>query len=94
MTWTLRRKSNWEQRDDAIDKASDLIHRAIAELRQASNCAARMLDEEMATALWNLSDELPIVTREIDAHLSPSWRAHVDKPRLPVRSLSRPAKYE
>lgn len=89
----LRRKTAWQKRDDAIDKASELLHEAIGQLRLAHHYAAAMGDSEFATALWELADELPLVTREVDAHLIPNWRWHLNNPRLPVRSLSRPAKY-
>jgi hypothetical protein len=84
----FRRKTSWDKRDQAIGKASDLLHEAIGQLRLAHYYAAEMKDKEFATALWELADEMPVVTREIDGHLHPTWRVHLDHPRLPLRALS------
>ncbi len=84
----FQRKTTWDKRDQAIEKASDLIHAGIQQLRPAHHYAAEMGDPEFATALWELAEELPAVTREIDGHLHEGWRTHIDHPRLPLRRLS------
>lgn len=85
----FRRKSTWDKRDDAIAKASDLLHEAVRQLRSAHYYAADMGDPEFATALWEIGDLIPVVTREVDAYLY-DWAAIHQPPRhTPFNSVRR-----
>jgi hypothetical protein len=76
----FKRKLPREQRDTHIAMASEYLHRAVRNLRMAHHHAADMGDPDLATALWEIGELIPQVTREVDAYLY-DWSAVIQPPR-------------
>jgi hypothetical protein len=87
-----RKKTDCEKRDEAIEQASTLLHKAAGQLCLAHHYAAQMGDPGFADALWQIRDLIPAVTREVDAYLH-DWAAIMQAPRhepaVPVRKTRR-----
>lgn len=76
----FRRKTKRQKRDEAIGRAHDHLHLAIHELRLAHAYAASMGDQGFATALWEIGDLIPAVSREVGAYVY-DWQARIQPPR-------------